>query len=183
LPGVYVDSIRNVDKVFDLTFEQCSQSGSECPLHEITPDKVKKRYLRLLSQLDDAPITVRVKDPDAIGIITRRQVHRIFLACIYKPYALMKVFFVALRALEDGDGLPAWEFFQKLRPMQSEKLKCDCSAKPPISVGGDESATAIMCTDGGPMSDDPKTLHKHISQLTNISYFGDVWSEVRMHCM
>ncbi|PVF98199.1 alpha/beta-hydrolase [Serendipita vermifera] len=175
--GLWSTNLRKADKGLETTFEQCVEAGDECPFYESSADKVKERYLKLVSSLDTKPVTVHAND--TIAIITRKYVHEALFGALYKPYKNMKPLFEALKQLENGNGLPLWEVAMAGEP----KLSCKCGSEPIPAVSREESGAAVECTDGLPVEDDLPSLHTHFEKLANVSYFGDIWSSIRMRCV
>jgi hypothetical protein len=171
--------LERADAGLDLVFEQCAASGEECALYESTADAVRARYLRLVEAIAENPIIVHVDGFNAI--VSRKHVRGGLFIALYSPYVLMKIMFEAFRALELGDGLALFILTEapRLPPLQ-----CDCSDTPPPPLrGGQESGSSVLCSDGLLVADDPAELYSHYEKLAKQSYFGDIWSEIRMLCV
>ncbi|KAG8844400.1 hypothetical protein FRB91_002625 [Serendipita sp. 411] len=175
--GLWSTNLRNTDRGLRLVFQQCADSGKECALNEPSAEEVEARYFKILDSLDASPVTVH---SDGIsGIILRKYVHVVMFSSLYSPYRTMKVFFEVLKALEEGDGMPFYVFVAGLLP----SLSCDCGSKPRPRTGGGEGQSAIICSDAHSLDFDHKAMQKHFEQLSKVSIFGDIWSEIRMSCI
>jgi hypothetical protein len=172
------NNLERADAGLNLVFEQCAASGKECALYEPTADAVRARYLRLVKVISDNPVIVHVGGVSAI--ISRKHVRGGLLRALYNPYVLMKSTFEAFRALEHGNG---WLLYVLAEAPTLPALECDCSDTPPPPIGGQEGGSSVLCSDGLPVADDPAELYSHYEKLAKQSYFGDIWSEMRMLCV
>lgn len=170
--------MKVADKGLQSVFEECSTSPEDCPLHEPTADLVKKRLEKIIDSLEQNPVPV--KNGDDIGIITKKQAQLLLFQTMYSPYQAIKPFFAALRALESGDGLL---FHQMSGEKLAMKIPCDCGSFHDPEFGGVEAGNAIKCVDGEPIDESPEGLQRHFEKLANVSYFGAIWSEIKMECV
>jgi hypothetical protein len=174
--GEWSTNLRETDKGLELAFQQCVESKDECPLYEPTVEAVKQRYFRLLSKIEENPIQINI-DGD-YAVIRRSHIHQAMFFILYNPYTTMKLFFSALRGLEDGDNMLLWQLFKWTLP----RANCRCGSKATLPIGGPESGTSVRCTDAEFSTSDHKTLRRHFEELANISQFGDIFSALRMDC-
>ncbi|KIM23795.1 hypothetical protein M408DRAFT_332157 [Serendipita vermifera MAFF 305830] len=178
--GLWDNNLKVADKGLDTIFKQCAESKDDCAFHESTADKVKDRFFRLIDSLDKKPVTLI--NGQVAGIINRKIVHGLLFDTLYRPYRAAKQYFAALRALEKGDGLPLYKVAEGLGH-DGGPLKCDCSPEPAILTGGQESQSAVMCTDAGPVDYDLDEFQRHFEKVAKTSYFGDIWSQLRLYCV
>jgi hypothetical protein len=177
--GVWGSNLKKTDRGMDLVFQQCVEAGDQCAFYESTADKVKERYLKLERSVDENPVVVR--NGSYLGIYTKRLIKITFFVALYHPYEMMKPLFEAFKELENGNGLLLYRMFAEDLPGH---VQCDCSSKPYTPLGGDETLSAILCSDGQiPMKSDLDMMYGHFESLANISYFGDLWSIHRYRCM
>ncbi|PVG01811.1 alpha/beta-hydrolase [Serendipita vermifera] len=177
--GTWGSNLKKTDQGLDLVFQQCVEAGDQCALWEPTAERVKERYLRLERAVDERPVVVRTKT--YMGIYTSRLVKIALFVALYHPYETMKPLFEAFRELEKGNGVPIYELFAEDIP---GPLHCDCGSNPLTPLGGDETLSAILCSDGQvPMKADLDMMYDHFEKLASMSRFADLWSIHRYRCI
>jgi hypothetical protein len=114
------------------------------------------------------PVTSNATDgPLDYGLLDYGVAHRSFGSYLYSPFTNASAMAAALAAAEQGDGRPFWEL-----GLDSEEGE-ECSSGPGTQ-NTFETATAIACTDGDPVSDSLEELNAWYQRLATTSSFADI---------
>jgi hypothetical protein len=173
--------VKNADSVFDAFDEACHNAGpAKCHLWAHSPSAVQERRDNLLESLKRNPVLVPAwatpTGPDMPLLVTYGLVQLMTRGMIYAPLANAPRMARIYAALERGDGIPYYESAAELAratggPL-SEQL-CSVTDMPatepretPMEL---DALSAIMCSDGEPVSDTPDEFARYVQKMRAIS--------------
>lgn len=150
-----VNYLRDADRVMDAFYDFCHTAGPEsCAFYEDAPGLIRKRLENLLEDIRRYPVIIpdSSSGPDMPELVTWSKLKAIIQSALYQPISLFQTFAKVLKALEERDGKPYWDFQNGgKRPTPACLVKSD---PPDVPVDGEEgnndAGNAINCADKWP---------------------------------
>lgn len=177
-------NLRDADATLKWFTDACADAGpNKCALYEDSKEGVATRVENIFAKLKTNPIAVPLssnsKSVTDYGVVDYGLVRNLVFHYLYRPTGLGSTptptisaskLAEMLAALDDGNGLPAWNLQKAGRPT----LKCDCSGKTVVPLG--DARIAIACSDGEPVTDTVEELQRHYEAVAQYSSFADIWT-------
>ena len=142
--ALWNSNIVDIDHVVDALFDFCHQAGPEkCALYESSPDKIRKRFFRVLDNVKQNPVPVPYAEPPLV--ITHKALLSQFFYATYKPLTMYGPVVDTIHAIETGNT----SALTALAPLVVSPVECKCAESPNLALHADNEATfAIACGDG-----------------------------------
>ncbi|KAI0408221.1 Alpha/Beta hydrolase protein [Xylaria palmicola] len=162
-------SIIDADAVWEKFFVYCAETGTLCSFYRTGdgPDDIKKRFLEIMSSLEEQPATVLLPDTNLPALITASDMKKsIFFAALYSP----TVGFPVVAELLDH------AFTGRLGELAKGAGLVSLCGNLTMPVWPDDAMKGIAC------SDKRHKLHENVTELqsrfrkaASFSWFADVW--------
>lgn len=176
-------NLLDTDKELLRILQECVDVGPDvCALYEKTAEKAHARLTKIFDNLARNPVSIPATGGASLdyGVLEYNMVRKNFFEFLTSPYVdTGRSIMAALRALEDGDGRPYWDFLFPPAPPSASNCTLTPSA-PPFQAT--DAETAIACSDGLPVNDTAEQLEEYFQELKAQSEFADVWG-VRPTCV
>ncbi len=172
-------NIVDVDRAVDALFDFCHQAGPDkCALYESSPDKIRRRFFRVLEHVKENPVTIPLAEPPAI--ITHKALLAQFFYATYKPLTMYALVVNTIHAIETGNTAA----LTALAPLIVSPIECKCGDRPDPAFRGDNEVTfAIACGDGDERAWDLGEYRKWYRGLEAQSHLmAPMWGIYWMQC-
>ncbi|KAG0645908.1 hydrolase [Hyphodiscus hymeniophilus] len=171
------NALHDTDIVMEAFYTFCHSAGpSNCALWSPTPDLIKARLDTIIDSLKTDPIIVPASlslldTSELPELITYSSLKRLISTSLYQPVRFFPSFARVCSALENRDGAPfldaatAWGYKKK-------QFSCDIPNIPPGPndvESNDDAFRAIMCSDGGEMTDSVEEFTEYAEGLMEMS--------------
>ncbi|KAI1391767.1 alpha/beta-hydrolase [Hypoxylon trugodes] len=184
----YINFLHDTDKVMEAFYNFCYKAGpSNCDFYASSPAAIEQRLANLLKHIRERPVIVPATEsgPDMPQLITWSHLKRLISAALYRPIFMFKNFAKVLNALENGDGIPFYEF---VKSEDSTPSICSIEAIPPnvprFEEGNADAFPAILCADSPQIEDTVEDFADFVEKLMSISSAaGDVNALFRIACV
>ena len=170
-------------------YELCHNAGPEdCAFYAESSQAIKTRLDTLLENIRKYPIIIpdSPSGPDMPELVTWSKVKALVNTALYQPVLIFARFAKVLKALEEGDGMPYWNFTTGgNRPTPVCSVEASPSDKPVVEEGTDDAATAISCADNwgthrGSL-EDLEDYARHLDEASSAA--GDVNAMWMLNCL
>jgi hypothetical protein len=146
-----------------------------------TSTHLRKRLDNIFESLKEQPIKVLISSTPGseinYGLVDREFARLALFKDLYHPRQSFLPLAEALKALEEDDGRPLWEFEKKEDSLQ----RCECGLPPVNEFIVPETMRAVTCSDGEAGRSDVESLKEFYRELENVSSFGEFWG-TRLAC-
>ncbi|KAH8587687.1 TAP-like protein-domain-containing protein [Bisporella sp. PMI_857] len=180
--------VQDTDKVMDAFYRFCHQAGPEnCTFYASSPGEIEARLERLLKTIRKHPIIVPApqfsnKRPEVVSFSS---VRRMIASALYRPLVMFPSLADALAALEEGNGRPFIDFSGQ---GAGDPILCENEPGPtpelPEVEDSPDATNAILCSDGGLMTDTADEFGSYVDKLVALSKSaGATMAHMRLACM
>ena len=143
--------LHDADRVMEAFYELCHAVGPKrCAFYAETPKAIEQRLDALLEEIRRHPVIIpdSPSGPDLPELVTWSKVKMLVNTALYQPVLIFETFAKVLKALEEGDGMPYWNFTTGGKPptpiCEVEVVPSDV---PLVEEGTEDAGNAISCAD------------------------------------
>lgn len=143
----------------DAFYHFCHLAGPDrCAFFSTSPEAIEYRLNRLLANLKSHPIVVPApaQKPGLPVLASYSSLERLISTALYQPVRIIPSLARILHAIEGGDGRPLVGFLSEMGLQTQFSCECESCNDPHgrnDKPGTDDAFAAIMCSDGGLMTD------------------------------
>ncbi|OLN96245.1 Tripeptidyl aminopeptidase 2 [Colletotrichum chlorophyti] len=181
--GGWLTNLQDTEKLVEYFYKTCFDAGDKCALTRSSDKKwqdVRERVTDLITQLDDAPVSVL--DGKAINIMTGYDVINAFKRPLYSPYEDFTKLAANINSAIEGNYTALFEIATSSVPKLDEACGVpNATALPNFSGDG---AQTILCGDAEDGTNQTLAdFKKYVSELESQSpTFAGYWSTIRISC-
>ncbi|PMD59534.1 alpha/beta-hydrolase [Hyaloscypha bicolor E] len=179
---VWVDSVRDADKVLASFFKYCYEAEERCALYR-KDDKatdIESRFHAIMAKIKKTPITFVDHQTKAPAAISDSLVKLILFSTLYSPMGTFPFIAMVLDDFDRGTG----ELLSQFVYLPSRiDLRDFCAAPMPARFYPGDAQAAIMCSDKRyPLNETLSNLETVFEQMSNSSSFADIWMTLMIGC-
>ncbi|KAI1175495.1 Alpha/Beta hydrolase protein [Nemania sp. FL0916] len=162
-------SVVDADAIWDKFFTYCAEASISCKFYRAgdRPEAIRKRFIEILSALEEQPATVLLPNSNIAGLVTASDIKAsVFFAGLYAPIVGFPVIAELLDAVASGR-------LEEVAKGQGLALFCGNLTLP---AWPDDGGRTIACSDKRNRLDENVTeLQARFEKAASYSWFADVW--------